>query len=359
MHYILSNNLRYTRWILPITVICLMCYGSCVYAYLFCYRELYLRLDNKVTSVILLVVECILCLIIWSIWMQVIIVGPGKQPRILPFRIIPEPIINNSYSTVEKSIQSLIPPNIYQCDKQGYPIWCSNCQSLKMERTHHSTMLNQCIPRFDHFCVWIGTVIGRRNYRLFIQFVFYFILFFIFILGSIASFISRIANDLISKPKLGTHIIIVMIVSGIFLTMLIPFFFTYIYYMAKNRTAIEAMSKKKKSRSVKRYFCFYNHGDGYRYIIESPLDGFQDYYDKGKCTTNICEFIGTNIIFWFVPIGTNILPYVNDEETNYYKILGPYVENLGNRYKGILMEKMLSGQYITRLKIEGDKYKDC
>lgn len=38
-------------------------------------------------------------------------------------------------------------------------------------RAHHCRMTNVVIDRFDHFCPWMGTSIGRRNYRSFVFFL--------------------------------------------------------------------------------------------------------------------------------------------------------------------------------------------
>ena len=181
-----------SRFIVPVIIVLLECYAVWGYSYEFCYLQLYQRFDQKSVCIGLIVISVVLILLLWFVWFQVLIVGPGKQPTIPPFRILPE----NSLSEPENEgpMRSIIPPDIYPCDEQGYPIWCSNCQSLKMARTHHSNKLGYCIPRFDHYCIWIGTVIGRKNYKLFIQLTLSYLLISFIVLISVAVYIPKMKS---------------------------------------------------------------------------------------------------------------------------------------------------------------------
>lgn len=44
--------------------------------------------------------------------------------------------------------------DVFTCEGDGKPRWCSYCANWKPDRTHHCSDAGRCILKMDHFCPW-------------------------------------------------------------------------------------------------------------------------------------------------------------------------------------------------------------
>lgn len=352
------KGFQWFRFFLPILIVLTMIYSSWVYNYLFCVQNLHKKLYHKTTAIVLIVLNLLLNILVLILLLQVVLIGPGRQPKVLPFRILPETITSNDLmKEKDDKVFSTIAPDVYQCDVNGYPIWCNKCNSLKLDRTHHSALLGYCIPRFDHYCVWVGTAVGRRNYRVFVQFIMYFSLYLCIVSISIAVLMSQISsyrreNGL--KPNVNVYVVLVLSLTGwVFTSILLV---KFVYYMFRNRTSLESLIRRGKDNKRVCY-CLYCARDGFRYVVECHPNEQHSVWDKRNYVQNIKEFVGQNLWMVFIPIGTSFKKFDNVvNEEKFESVIGPYREFMSKEFKRTLMEKIERGEYVNKLYIFGDNF---
>lgn len=66
-------------------------------------------------------------------------------------------------------------PRTKEVEVNGHAVtvkWNDTCNFYQPVRAHHCSVNNDCVDKFDHHCPWVGTTIGRRNYRTYLAFVF-------------------------------------------------------------------------------------------------------------------------------------------------------------------------------------------
>lgn len=52
--------------------------------------------------------------------------------------------------------------DVFVCEVDGRPKWCSSCKQWKPDRSHHSSELGRCVRKMDHLCPWVGGMVAER-----------------------------------------------------------------------------------------------------------------------------------------------------------------------------------------------------
>lgn len=78
--------------------------------------------------------------------------------------------IDKKYINIYMKSQRVFYPNTNI--NQTYRLkFCETCLIFRPQRTAHCNVCNNCVLKFDHHCVWLGTCIGKRNYHYFVWFI--------------------------------------------------------------------------------------------------------------------------------------------------------------------------------------------
>ncbi|KAF2155115.1 zf-DHHC-domain-containing protein [Myriangium duriaei CBS 260.36] len=135
--------------------------------------------------------------------------------------------------------------DVFQCDPNGLPIWCGTCRNWKPDRVHHCSDNGRCVLKLDHYCPWVGGVVGEANFKFFVQFNIYGMLYTAFILIVMAVFVAeakRVGTGMVNVPW-----IIAIALSAMF------FFFTSGMAMKssqdliRNLTTVDAIDHQRRT----------------------------------------------------------------------------------------------------------------
>ncbi|KAL1837440.1 hypothetical protein VTJ49DRAFT_3777 [Mycothermus thermophilus] len=63
--------------------------------------------------------------------------------------------------------------DVFVCETDGRPRWCSTCCNWKIDRAHHCSEIERCVRKMDHYCPWVGGIVGETSFKFFVQFTFY------------------------------------------------------------------------------------------------------------------------------------------------------------------------------------------
>ena len=200
-------------------------------------------------------------------WLQVYIKGPRMSPVFPAFDLY-------------ANIDSL--PEYFMCDENGYPYWCTTCQSLKVPRSFHSRRSNYCILKFDHYCIWLGSLLGVSNYIYFFKLAVWLIVMIIIALVFLIVYTK-------SNRDRGTHaidgnFIAMYVVAGFWFIMAGGLLVSHIWYILRGlaiavsfvpftETLFRSKTKTSDPPSVTDHYNDYNQAisPSFRNLIESKI----------------------------------------------------------------------------------------
>lgn len=59
-----------------------------------------------------------------------------------------------AYQLDSFGLESFYTKDVFVCQEDGRPPWCSTCCQFKTDRAHHCREVDRCVRKMDHFCPW-------------------------------------------------------------------------------------------------------------------------------------------------------------------------------------------------------------
>ncbi|XP_066507723.1 palmitoyltransferase ZDHHC20-A isoform X2 [Hoplias malabaricus] len=171
---------------------------------------------------------------------------------------------------------------IYTCTGSGAIRYCDYCQLIKPDRCHHCSTCDQCVLKMDHHCPWVNNCVGFSNYKFFVLFLAYSMLYCVFIAATVLQYFIKFWTNQLPDTHAKFHVLFLFFVSAMFFISIMSLFSYHIWLVAKNRTTIEAFRAP---------------------VFRSGPD--KNGFTLGFCN-NLVQVFGDQKKYWFLPVYTSL-----------------------------------------------------
>lgn len=268
---------------------------------------------------------------------------------------------------------------VFVCDYDGRPRYCSACRTWKPDRVHHSSEINRCVRKMDHFCPWVGGIVSetctfsckaRRlesavvanadtclAFKFFVQFTFYTTLYCAVCM--VAAILCL--TDQLLESRLDGTVIAIIAMGAFFGLFTFGMTATSLRYIFKNLTTVDILRQKSAVyqlavRVPQDTLPSPDYGT-IVYPLPKPgdrggagRDGPSSSRDRLATRTfaivrtdigenpwdlglpgNWVSVMGTNPLDWLLPVRPS--PCVHDENDQSFYRMGPLCDTLRSRYR--------------------------
>ncbi|XP_018795851.1 PREDICTED: palmitoyltransferase ZDHHC15 isoform X3 [Bactrocera latifrons] len=284
----LGSCMAALKWIPVIFIAAVIAWSYYAYVVSLCL----LSIENVFEQIVFLIFYHIICvLFFWSYW-NTIFTPVGTVP---PNWRIPEAEIEHIFHADSQDQQKRILENFAKTlpvtnrTLNGSVRFCEKCKIIKPDRAHHCSVCGACVLKMDHHCPWVNNCVNFTNYKYFVLFLGYALLYCLYVaLTSLEYFIRFWRLELSQQGDLNGgmgrfNIVFLFFVSIMFAISLVSLFGYHVYLTLMNRTTLEAFRAPI-------------------FRIGGPdKNGF----NLGKYA-NFQEVFGDNWKLWFLPVYTSM-----------------------------------------------------
>uniref|UniRef100_A0A6I8R6D8 Palmitoyltransferase n=1 Tax=Xenopus tropicalis TaxID=8364 RepID=A0A6I8R6D8_XENTR len=118
--------------------------------------------------------------------------------------------------------------------------YCDRCQLIKPDRCHHCSTCDVCVLKMDHHCPWVNNCVGFSNYKFFLLFLMYSLLYCLFIAATVLQYFIKFWTNELPDTRAKFHVLFLFFVAAMFFISILSLFSYHCWLVGKNRSTIEA-----------------------------------------------------------------------------------------------------------------------
>lgn len=131
--------------------------------------------------------------------------------------------------------------DVFICQTDGRPRWCSSCCNWKQDRASHCSEINRCVKKMDHYCPWVGGIVGETSFKFFLQFTFYAALYCVVVITACAMNVRYLLR---TEAGVDGYVVGLLAISAFFGLFTLAMTGTSVRYVCSNLTNVDFIKAK-------------------------------------------------------------------------------------------------------------------
>ncbi|XP_030065791.1 palmitoyltransferase ZDHHC15 [Microcaecilia unicolor] len=131
---------------------------------------------------------------------------------------------------------------VYMRTGSGAVRFCDRCQVIKPDRCHHCSVCGICVLKMDHHCPWVNNCVGFSNYKFFLLFLVYSLVYCLYIAATVFQYFLLYWSNKLGGSSSKFHVLFLLLVALMFFVSLLFLFGYHCWLVSRNRSTLEAFS---------------------------------------------------------------------------------------------------------------------
>ncbi|RXN20515.1 putative palmitoyltransferase ZDHHC20 isoform X2 [Labeo rohita] len=200
-------------------------------------------ISNTEEQVIYLIVfHAFFFMFIWSYWKTIISKPASPSKEFCLPKVDKELYEKEENPEAQQEILKRVAKNlpVYTRTGSGAIRYCDRCQLIKPDRCHHCSTCDRCVLKMDHHCPWVNNCVGFSNYKFFVLFLAYSMLYCVYIAATVLQYFIKFWTNHLPDTHAKFHVLFLFFVAAMFFISILSLFSYHLWLLGKNRTTIEA-----------------------------------------------------------------------------------------------------------------------